>query len=81
MCDEAGIFCRWEADRLLRLGILQGLISDQIRGDLPQNVWAVSEEGIVLEAQLENRGRASYHGYPMPESDPFRAEVIERWQD
>jgi hypothetical protein len=27
-----------------------------------------------LEAQLEGDGR--YHGYPMPEGDPFREEVL-----
>jgi hypothetical protein len=32
----------------------------------------------ALEAQLEGDGR--YHGYPMPENDPFREEVLTRWE-
>jgi hypothetical protein len=41
-------------------------------------VWAVTDEGDPLEAQLEGEGR--YHGYPMPDGDPFREEVLARWE-
>jgi hypothetical protein len=34
-----------------------------------------------MEAQLENPIIGSYHGYPMPETDPFCAEVIRRWEE
>jgi hypothetical protein len=46
----------------------------------PQNVWAVSAEGVPLEAQLENAANGTYHGYPMPEEDPFRDIVITKWR-
>ncbi|MDV7900023.1 hypothetical protein R4J99_31225, partial [Pseudomonas aeruginosa] len=36
--------------------------------------------GIPLEAQLENPETGQYHGYPMPDSDPFASEVISRWR-
>jgi hypothetical protein len=37
-------------------------------------------EGVPLEAQLENAANGTYHGYPMPEDDPFRDIVIARWR-
>lgn len=79
LCDGAGIFSRRNALGLLREGVRKGLISRQWRGEYPQNVWAVTREGVPLEAQLENAERGIYHGYPMPESDPFRREVLARW--
>ena len=79
LCDEAGIFHRSLALDLLREGIRRGLVSKQ--GEpCPQNIWAVSGEGVPLEAQLENPVNGTYHGYPMPEADPFRKVVIERWR-
>ena len=79
LCDEAGIVARSEALRLLLSGISRGLVSEQVRNQYPQNIWAVSTEGIPLEAQLENSANGTYHGYPMQESDPFRDEVIAKW--
>jgi hypothetical protein len=55
------------------------LISEQKRGDFPQNIWAVTSDGIPLEAQLTNEVQGVYHGYPMPSSDDLRNEVIKRW--
>lgn len=46
----------------------------------PQNIWAVTSDGHVVEAQLENVTKGTYHGYPMPESDPFREVVIDAWE-
>ena len=80
LCDLAGIFKREQALKLLKEGIRRGLVSAQIRGGFPQNVWAVTEDGIALEAQLENAGNGTYHGYPMPENEPFREIVIEKWK-
>ena len=76
LCDAAGILQRLEALRLLREGVRRGLISDR-GGAFPQNIWAVSPQGIPLEAQLEGDG--AYHGYPMPALDPFRERVLDRW--
>jgi hypothetical protein len=80
LCDEAGIFDRETALRLLKQGIRSGLVSAARGGNYPQNVWAVSQEGIPLEAQLENAGNGTYHGYPMPEEDPFRDVVMAKWK-
>ena len=79
LCDEAGIFDRDLALRLLQEGIRNGLVSE-ITSVYPQNVWAVSAEGLPLEAQLENAANGTYHGYPMPEEDPFREIVIAKWR-
>jgi hypothetical protein len=79
LCDGTGIL-RDTAIALLREGIRRGLISIQERDGLPQNIWAVSQGGIALEAQLENQATATYHGYPMTAGDPLAAEVLRRWE-
>ena len=80
LCDEVKIFSRREATELLKEGVKKGLISEQCaQNGYPQNIWAVTEEGWPLEAQLENARQGTYHGYPMPQADPFREEVLTRW--
>lgn len=80
LCDVAKIFNRNKAEELLRAGLLKGLVSDRMVGDWPKNVWAVTEDGFAMEAQLENPDLGTYHGYPMPDTDPLSAEVIRRWE-
>lgn len=77
LCDAVQIYTRAEAEALVCNGLSKGLFSEQERGGWPQNIWAVTEAGEPLEAQLEGNG--VYHGYPMPEADPFRQEVLARW--
>jgi hypothetical protein len=81
LCDSVGIFSRVEATRLLKEGARKGLISERDENGYPQNIWVVTEDGQPLEAQLENPGRGTYHGYPLPEADPFREEVLARWKE
>jgi len=78
LCDQVEIYGRAEALTLLRAGLLRGTFSMQERDGWPQNVWAVTERGEPLEAQLEGQG--VYHGYPMAEADPFRAKILDRWE-
>lgn len=80
LCDGTGIFEREKAVALLREGVRRGLISVQERDGLPQNIWAVTADGIPLEAQLENQASATYHGYPMPINDPLGSEIVRRWK-
>ena len=80
LCDLAGILRRVDALELLREGVRQGLVSEQTRNGYPQNVWAVTEDGVPLEAQLENPANGTYHGYPMPAVDPFREKVTAKWR-
>lgn len=71
------IYSRSQALSLLREGVNRGTFSAQERDGWPQNVWAVTDKGQPLEAQLETNG--TYHGYPMSDADPFREKVLERW--
>jgi hypothetical protein len=77
LCDVVGIHTRAAALALLRASFRKGLFSVQERSGWPQNVWAVTEDGEPLEAQLEGEG--VYHGYPMPQDDPFREDILARW--
>jgi hypothetical protein len=77
LCDVVEIHNRATALALLRTGLRKGLFSVQERSGWPQNVWAVTGDGEPLEAQLEGEG--VYHGYPMPQDDPFREDVLARW--
>ena len=61
-------------------GIRRGMVSEQQRGDWPQNIWAVDAEGIVYEAQLSNRELGEYHGYPMKHGDRFAEFVQSEWE-
>jgi hypothetical protein len=78
LCDLAGITTKSEALSALRSGVLKGLISKK-RGTFPQNIWSVTSDGIPLEAQLDNEEAGTYHGYPMPEADPFCSVILRAW--
>lgn len=80
LCDTVDIFTRKIAISYIKDGLRKGMISAQMKGQWPQNIWAVTSDGIPLEAQLENPESGVYHGYPMPESDPFSHEVIKEWK-
>ena len=80
LCDTAEIFEQVVASELLRQGVKRGLISKQFHSEWPQNIWAISDDGIPLEAQLENRVTGAYHGYPMPATDPFIEVVKQQWE-
>ena len=79
LCDLAGVFTKKQAVSFLRQGVKRKLVSAQQRSGFPQNIWSVTKEGIPMEAMLENAGDGTYHGFPMPESDPFRERVLELW--
>ena len=81
LCDVAEIFTRDLALVLLRKGLSRGLVSDRFVDEWPKNIWSVTDTGILLEAQLENKMFGTYHGYPMPDSDPMAAEVLRRWEN
>ncbi len=73
---KSGIFSRSAALELLRDGFRRGFVSRQQRDGWPQNVWAITPVGEPLEEQLEGTG--VYHGYPIPENDPFRDVMLSR---
>ena len=79
LCDKIGEVKQADAEKLLKDGVRKGLISQQMRGRYPQNIWSVADDGTPLEAQLENREKGTYHGYPLlDEYDPFREEILKR---
>ncbi len=80
LCDNADIFTQADALELVREGMRRGLVSVQERNGWPQNVWAVTDKGVPLEAMLENSDTGSYHGYPMLKNDPLADEVVDRWK-
>ncbi len=75
------MWTRAKALELLRRGLEKGLVSDRSVGDWPKNIWSVMPDGTPLEAQLENPDSGVYHGYPMPDSDPFASVIAERGAD
>ncbi len=77
LCDAIAIFKWRQALDLLKRGVQRGLISMRFVGKFPQNIWSVTDGGVPVEAQLENRELGQYHGYPLPEIDPFRDVVLE----
>jgi hypothetical protein len=78
LCDATGEFPKGRAEELLRAGLLKGMVSVQVRGDWPQNIWSVYQNE-AFEAQLENKEQGVYHGYPMPLADDLRAIVLKEW--
>lgn len=80
LCDAIEVFERSEALRILMRGIERGLLSDRWVGEFPQNIWSVTDAGIPVEAELENRDTGTYHGYPMPQTDPFGEVVLAAWR-
>ena len=81
LCDQADIFEKEMAQSLLEEGVQRGMISEQQRGGYPQNIWSVTDDGIPVEAQLENQAQGTYHGYPLTESDPFSKKVLQNWEE
>lgn len=80
LCDDVRVFSRAVALAILRQGVERGLVSVQKVGGLPQNLWSVTDQWVVIEAQLENRDQYCYHAYPLPTSDPFGAVVLSAWR-
>lgn len=80
LCDVARRVDFTEALALLREGVRKGLVSVQWRGQWPQNIWSVDQEGVVYEAQLQNVEAGEYHGYPMTLDMEFAEHVREAWR-
>jgi hypothetical protein len=81
LCDIVAIFRRSEARALLQAAFRKGFVDDRFEGAWPKTVWCVTEDGHVLEAELENRHLGTYHGYPLPRADPMRDKVLNAMKD
>ncbi|MCC5840004.1 MAG: hypothetical protein JJT96_07760 [Opitutales bacterium] len=80
LCDGVKIFKKALALKLLKKGVRFGMVSEQMRGTFPQNIWAVADDGTPLEAALDNQETGSYHGYPMWTEDEFAKKVLAKWK-
>lgn len=82
LCDNVQITKRAEALNLLKKGIRKGMVSEGWEGKgFPKNIWVVTDEGVPLEAILENPAKGTYHGYPLELNDDFRDEVLRVWRE
>lgn len=79
LCDEIGIFERAKAQALLQQGLERGTISPCPQGELPRYIWAVTDDGRVVEARCDDATHGTYHGYPLADADPMANEVKKRW--
>lgn len=81
LCDNARVFSKREAVRLLRKGASYGLVDEREQNGLPRIIWSVGKDGTVFEARLENAELGQYHGYPLPRSDSFWSMVAETYEE
>ena len=79
LCDAQAPFPRQDAYDLLVSGVMRCMSSERCSGEVPQNIWAVLGNETAYEAQLENATQCTYHGYPMPNDDDFRAVILREW--
>lgn len=80
LCDWSRIFSYKDALRLLREGYAKGLVDIRENNGWPRHIWAVADGDIVLEGKPSVSGEATYHGYPLPQSDPICQEILEKWK-
>ena len=80
LCDQAGLHKKAEAQQWLEEGVRRGMISAAVGDGFPKHIWAVTEKGVVLEANYNNEGPGHYHGYPLFEPDPLRQVVLDIWK-
>ena len=78
LCDKSGIFRQEDALALVKRGLELGTVSTPGKGGWPKRIWAVAENGVLLEALPDSIG--SYHGYPLTALDPMLIELIGIWK-
>jgi hypothetical protein len=80
LCDKVNIFRRIEARRLLKEAFNRGLVSQakaQNSETWPKYVWAITDEGHLVEGAYDGQG---YHGYPLPDDrTPLYEKIVKRW--
>jgi hypothetical protein len=84
LCDKDRVIRLAEAQSLLRLGVLHGLISQPLSDGLPKYVWSVSTtRGVeeVFEAKSHPHTPGVYHGYPLDSEEDMREYVLRSWKE
>ena len=79
LCDRTGIVTRKTALRYLRQGIRAGAVCERMIDGWPRHVWAVTSDGVLLEAVHDGAGRDSYHGYPVKLDGLLTEEIKKLW--
>ncbi len=74
VCDDMRPLLRQEASELFRAGIMHGMVSALLDGDLPKYVWAVDALGEVYEAKLGSAN--DYHGYRLGDDEKAMREYV-----
>ncbi len=67
--------------RLLRRGLLAGLIGRNDKQGDPTLIWTVDDNGWVYEGRITTPSQALYHAYPLLPSDAFAKMVIARYAE
>jgi hypothetical protein len=67
--------------RLLRRGLLAGLIGHNDKQGDPTLIWTVDDDGWVYEGRITTPTQALYHAYPLLPSDAFAKIVIARYAE
>lgn len=82
LCDNARIFSKTEAQKLLREAFRFGLVDSRSNpGEWPKIVWMVIHGKMVLQGMYEN-DPGHYHGFPLlPGDDPICKEVMRAWEN
>jgi hypothetical protein len=80
LCDMLRIVRMEETMRMIRKGILCGMISDCFFGAYPKFVWCVDEDGEVYEAKTDPMTPGVYHGYRLEEDDNMRGDIKAVWK-
>jgi hypothetical protein len=77
-CDDVNIFKIKTALYLLHLAFEKGLVSPAENSkEWPKRVWAVTENGKVLEGR--HTGNGQYHGFPVLDDSAMVKIVNDRW--
>jgi hypothetical protein len=74
VCDDLRPLLRQEASELFRVGIMHGMVSALLEGDLPKYVWAVDAADEVYEAKIGSG--TEYHGYRLDDDEKAMREYV-----
>ena len=80
LCDKTGIVTRKVALRHLRQGIRLGAVCERVVDGWPKHVWAVTSDGVLIEAVHDGAGRSSYHGYPVELDGSLTEKIKKLWR-
>ena len=80
LCEHAGVTSASRANELFAAAIEVGLVSEQTdSNDLPRRIWLRTDDGKVFEARAGGSRPGAYHGFPVLEHAPGRAEIEREW--